>query len=66
MITEEDLDEVARLPEISRVMPVIGDPILVRHQNVDKQIYVFSSPYIMPMVHHWRVAQGRFYRDGRS
>lgn len=60
VITEEDLDEVARLPEISRVMPVIGDPILVRHQNVDKQIYVFSSPYIMPMVHHWRVAQGRF------
>lgn len=63
VITEEDLDEVARLPEISRVMPVIGDPILVRHQNVDKQIYVFSSPYIMPMVHHWRVAQGRFFTE---
>ncbi len=66
VITEEDLDEIARLPEISRVMPVIGDPILVRHRNVDKQIYVFASPYIMPLVHHWRVAQGRFFTEGED
>lgn len=66
VITEEDLDEVVRLPEISQVMPVIGDPILVRHQNVDKQIYVFASPYIMPLVHHWRVAQGRFFTEAED
>lgn len=63
VITEEDLDAIARLPEISQVMPVIGDPLLVRHGNVDKQIYVFASPYIMPVIHHWRVAQGRFFTD---
>ncbi len=63
VITEEDLDAIARLPEISRVMPVIGDPLLVRHGNVDKQIYVFASPHIMPVIHHWRVAQGRFFTD---
>lgn len=63
VITEEDLDAIARLPEISQVMPVIGDPLLVRHGNVDKQIYVFASPYTMPVIHHWRVAQGRFFTD---
>ena len=66
VITEEDLDEIARLPEISQVMPVIGDPILVRHQNVDKQIYVFASPYTMPLVHHWQVAQGRFFTEAED
>lgn len=66
VLTEEDLDEVARLPEINRIMPVIGDPILVRHRNVDKQIYVFASPHIMPLVHHWQVAQGRFFTEAED
>ncbi|WP_396956142.1 MacB family efflux pump subunit [Nitrosomonas sp.] len=66
VITEEDLDEIAHLPEISRIMQVIGDPILVRHQNVDRQIYVFASPYIMPLVHHWQVAQGRFFTEAED
>ncbi len=63
VITAEDLDEIARLPEISRVMPVIGDPILVRYGNVDKQLYVFASTDIMPIIHHWQVAQGRFFTE---
>ncbi|WP_396956145.1 ABC transporter permease [Nitrosomonas sp.] len=66
MITEEDLDEVARLPEINRVMPVIGSSILVRHQNVDKQIYVSASSYVMPMIYSWQVAQGRFFTEAED
>ena len=60
-ITAEDLEAVARLPEIGHVMPVIGDPIPVRHGNVERQIYVFAASEDMPRVHHWKVAQGRYY-----
>ncbi|WP_304439418.1 MacB family efflux pump subunit [Acidovorax sp. Leaf78] len=60
-ITAEDLEAIARLPEIGHVMPVIGDPIPVRHGNVERQIYVFAASEDMPRVHHWKVAQGRYY-----
>jgi macrolide transport system ATP-binding/permease protein len=60
-ITEEDLEAVAALPEIGYVMPVIGDPIPVRHGNVERQVYVFAASEDMPLVHHWKVAQGRYY-----
>ena len=60
-ITAEDLEAIDRLPEIGHVMPVIGDPIPVRHGNVERQIYVFAASEDMPRVHHWKVAQGRYY-----
>ncbi|XAH26242.1 MacB family efflux pump subunit [Xylophilus sp. GW821-FHT01B05] len=65
-ITPEDLDAVAELPEIRRVMPVIGDPITVRYGNADRQIYVFAASEDMPRVHHWRVALGRYYSDAED
>ena len=60
-ITEQDLEAIARLPEIGHVMPVIGDPIPVRHGNAERQVYVFAASEDMPRVHHWKVAQGRYY-----
>jgi len=60
-LTEEDLQAVRELAEIRRVLPVIGDPVTVRYGSVDKQLYVFAASEEMPAVHHWSVAQGRFY-----
>jgi len=51
------------LPAIRRVMPVIGDPVTVRYGKADKQVYVFAASEEMPLVHHWRVAQGRYFTD---
>ncbi len=65
-ITQDDLDAVAELPEIGYVMPVIGDPIPVRHGNVERQVYVFAASEDMPLVHHWKVAQGRYYTDSED
>ncbi len=62
-ITEEDLDALRELPEIRRVMPVIGDPITVRYGNADKQVYVFAASGEMPLVHHWKPKLGRYYTD---
>lgn len=60
-ITDEDLDAVRELPEIRRVMPVIGDPVTVRFGNVARSVYVFAANAGMPSMHHWQVSEGRYY-----
>ncbi|WP_280192110.1 ABC transporter permease [Delftia sp. PS-11] len=65
-LTEEDLAAVRELPEIRRVMPVIGDPVTVRYGKADKQIYVFAASEEMPLVHHWKVTQGRYYTEAED
>lgn len=60
-LTAEDLQAVAQLASISQVMPVIGDPIMVRYGNVSRSIYVFAANESMPLIHHWPMAKGRFY-----
>jgi len=65
-LTEEDLQAVRELPEIRRVLPVIGDPVTVRYGSADKQLYVFAASEEMPAVHHWSVAQGRFYTQAED
>lgn len=62
-ITEDDLAAMRELPAIRRVMPVIGDPVTVRYGKADKQLYVFAASQEMPLVHHWSVAQGRYFTD---
>ena len=65
-ITEEDLAAMRELPEIRRVMPVIGDPITVRYGKADKQVYVFAASEEMPLIHQWKLAQGRYYTDAED
>jgi macrolide transport system ATP-binding/permease protein len=62
-LTQDDLDAVAELPDVGHVMPVIGDPITVRHGNADREVYVFASSNAMPAVHQWPVALGRYFSD---
>jgi len=63
VVTPQDLDAIAALPEIGHVMPVIGDPITVRYGSADRQVYVFASSQAMPTVHHWALRQGRYFTD---
>ncbi len=65
-ITEQDLEAVAALPEVSAVMPVIGDPIPVRYGNADRVLYVFAAGEVMPRVHHWSVALGRYFTEAED
>ncbi len=60
-ITPEDLAAIAELPEVRHVLPIIGDPITVRYGRTDRQVYVFASSKDMPEVHHWKLAQGRYF-----
>ncbi len=62
-ISEDDLEAVQGLAEIRRVMPVIGDPILVRHGNVERTIYVFAGSEALPQIFRWPVKHGRFFNS---
>lgn len=66
ILTEEDLEAVGALPDIRRVMPVIGDPLTVRYGNVSREVYVFAADEDMPSIHHWSVAQGRSYTEAED
>lgn len=65
MISQEDLEAIGNLPEVRRIMPVIGDPVLVRHGNVERTIYVFAGGETMPDIFRWPVEHGRFF-SGRE
>ncbi len=65
-LTPEDLEAVAELPSIRRVVPVIGNEVTVRRGNVDREVYVFAANQEMPAVHHWKVAQGRYYSEAED
>ncbi|KAF1066744.1 MAG: Macrolide export ATP-binding/permease protein MacB [Pseudomonas citronellolis] len=62
-ISEADLAAIAELPSVRHVMPVIGDPLTVRQGNRSKSIYVSATTDELPLIHHWPVAQGRFFTD---
>lgn len=61
VVTLDDLEAVAALPEIARVMPVIGDPAMLRHGARSRPVYVVASTADLPAIHHWPVARGRFH-----
>ncbi|WP_228273719.1 MacB family efflux pump subunit [Rhodocyclus tenuis] len=60
-ISDDDLDAIRSLPQVHRTMPVIGDPILVRHGNVERTIYVYAGGETLPEIFRWPVERGRFF-----
>lgn len=61
VVTLEDLEAIAGLPEVRAAMPVIGDPLTLRHGNVSRRVYTLAGTDEMPRIHHWPVALGRFF-----
>jgi len=61
VVTLDDLAAVAELPEVARVMPVIGDLAMLRHGAYSRPVYVVASTAELPAIHRWPVARGRFH-----
>ncbi|MFT0531971.1 ABC transporter permease [Castellaniella hirudinis] len=61
VVTLDDLAAVAALPEVARVMPVIGNPVMLRHGAYARPVYVVASTAALPAIHRWPVARGRFH-----
>jgi macrolide transport system ATP-binding/permease protein len=66
VLSEDDLEAVANLPEVDLATAVIGNPLPVQYGNVSRDIYVYSSNEQLPAIHHWPLALGRFFNAGED
>ncbi|MFT4176074.1 MAG: ABC transporter permease [Luteolibacter sp.] len=62
-VTMEDIGEIERLPQVSRVMPGLGEPALVRFGKNHLRSYVQGTNELLPSIHHWPVAKGRYFTE---
>lgn len=67
-ITREDVQAIARLPQIAHAMPTIDGSVVVRRGNVDHATYASGVGVEMPLVQRWPAVAGAFFdaEDERS
>lgn len=63
LITLDDVDAIAELPQVKRVMPVIGEELMVRYGNNSQQFYVGGNNTWFPEVFNWPVVEGAFFSE---
>ncbi|WP_231757331.1 ABC transporter permease [Microbulbifer elongatus] len=61
VITEEDIEAIAKIPEVRRVMPILRDDALVRFGSFSRNFEVLAPTEVMPEVNRWPVLHGRFF-----
>ncbi|WP_437879791.1 MacB family efflux pump subunit [Pseudomonas sp. LRF_L74] len=66
VLTLDDFEAIAKLPEVARVMPILRDPALIRHGQQALQSEVLGVGIHLPAIHHWPVARGRFFSEAEN
>lgn len=66
MTTLADLEEMEKLPEVAHAMPVARDPAMLRHGNLAWQADTIAATHAWPSIHHWPVAEGRFFTEAED
>ncbi len=64
--TLADLEEIKKLPEVAHAMPVARDPAMLRHGNLAWQADTIAATHAWPSIHHWPVAEGRFFTEAED
>ncbi|MFC4927092.1 ABC transporter permease [Delftia deserti] len=64
--TLADLEEIEMLPEVAHAMPVARDPAMLRHGNLAWQADTIAATHAWPSIHHWPVAEGRFFTEAED
>ncbi|MBK0111432.1 ABC transporter permease [Delftia sp. S67] len=64
--TLADLEEMEKLPEVAHAMPVARDPAMLRHGNLAWQADTIAATHAWPSIHHWPVAEGRFFTEAED
>jgi len=64
--TLADLEEIEKLPEVAHAMPVARDPAMLRHGNLAWQADTIAATHAWPSIHHWPVAEGRFFTEAED
>ena len=63
IVTLDDVAAIAQLPQVTRVMPVIGNDVMVRHGNNNQKFYVGGNNIEFPHILNWPVVRGSFFSD---
>ena len=61
IVTLDDVAAIAELPQVRRVMPVIGGELMVRHGNNNQKFYVGGNSVEFPHILNWPVVEGMFF-----
>lgn len=63
IVTLDDVAAIAELPQVQRVMPVIGSNVMVRHGNNNQKFYVGGNNVEFPRILNWPVVEGSFFSE---
>ncbi|UBM26895.1 MacB family efflux pump subunit [Pseudomonas sp. p1(2021b)] len=63
VVTLDDVAAIGELPQVKRIMPVIGEKLMVRHGNNSQQFYVGGNNTWFPEIFNWPVVEGSFFSE---
>lgn len=63
IVTLDDVAAIAELPQVKRIMPVIGKDVMVRHGNNNQTFYVGGNNIEFPYILNWPVVEGSFFSE---
>ncbi|MBF8722985.1 MacB family efflux pump subunit [Pseudomonas guariconensis] len=63
IVTLDDVAAIGELPQVKRIMPVIGEKLMVRHGNNSQQFYVGGNNTWFPEIFNWPVVEGSFFSE---
>lgn len=61
IISKDDIQALAKLPETDIVEPNIGRSQIVRYGNIDLDTYVRGGSPVFPILLRWPIEEGRFF-----
>ncbi|WDY56384.1 MacB family efflux pump subunit [Pseudomonas sp. PSKL.D1] len=62
-ITLDDVAAIGELPQVSRIMPVIGEKLMVRQNNNSQMFYVGGNNTWFEEIFNWPVVEGAFFSE---
>lgn len=63
VLAPDDFEAMAQLPDVAHVMPVLRDPVLLRFAANDMATEALGTGPMLPQVHRWPVAKGRYFTE---
>ncbi|WP_095157077.1 MacB family efflux pump subunit [Pseudomonas sp. Irchel 3E13] len=63
IITLDDVEAVGSLPQVKKIMPVIGNQLMVRYANNSQSFYVGGNNTWFSEIFNWPVVEGSFFTE---
>ncbi|OLS63383.1 MacB family efflux pump subunit [Pseudomonas putida] len=63
LVTLDDVEALSGLPQVKKIMPVIGSELTVRYGNASNKFYVGGNNTSFPGIFNWPVVEGSFFTD---